>query len=202
MPAFVHDVTNPWFPLIPGMQWVYRGTKDGRPTRDVVTVTSHRRVVDGVSCVIVSDVLSVHGHAIEKTHDWYAQDAKGNVWYFGEATAEYDTRGRLLTREGSWRSGRHGARQGLFMPARPRIGASYAQEHFLGVAEDHFTIAGLGVRVHVPVGRFRDGMLTLEYTPVEPGVVDAKYYVKGIGVVLETTLVGPREQNALLRFVP
>jgi hypothetical protein len=200
MPAFVHDVTNPWFPLRPGMQWVYGGVKDGRATTDVVTVKSRRRVVDGVSCVIVSDVLSVHGHPIEKTHDWYAQDTRGNVWYFGEATAEYDTHGRLLTREGSWRSGRHGARAGLFMPARPRIGAGYAQEHFPGVAEDHFTIAGFGIHVHVAAGRFGDAMLTLEYTPVEPGVVDAKYYVKGMGVVLETTLVGPRERNALLRF--
>jgi hypothetical protein len=202
MPVFVHDVTNPWFPLTPGMQWVYKGVKDGRPTRDVVTVSNKRKTIDGVSCVVVSDVLSVHGHPVEKTHDWYVQDAKGNVWYYGEATAEYDIHGRVLNREGSWRSGRHGAKGGLFMPAHRRIGASYAQEHFPGTAEDHFTIAGFGIHVHVPAGRYTDSMLTLEYTPVEPGIVDAKYYVKGIGVVLETTLVGPKERNALIRFTP
>ena len=37
---------NPWFPLKPGTTCVYKGTDDkGKPTRDVVTVTSRTKLV-------------------------------------------------------------------------------------------------------------------------------------------------------------
>src|SRR5437588_10905828 len=80
--SFAAHVDNPWFPLRPGTQYLYRGVKDGKPTRDVFTVTHRARTIQGVRCVAVRDYLYEKGHLAERTTDWYAQDRRGNVWYF------------------------------------------------------------------------------------------------------------------------
>ena len=41
-------------------------------------------------------------------------------------------------------------------------------------------------------------LLTREWTPLEPGVVDHKLYVRGIGTVLEQTVKGGDERNTLI----
>jgi hypothetical protein len=198
--GFVRDVTNPWFPLRVGSRAVFAGAKDGQATREYVTVTSRRKTVAGVSCVVVADVLTAAGKPIERTHDWYVQDVAGNVWYFGEQTATFDAQGAIVSRDGSWKAGADGARAGIFMPARPTLGATHQQEYYRGHAEDHFTVAGLGTRVTVPYGTFRRALLTVEYTPLEPGAVDVKYYVRGIGVVREATALDAAETNELVSF--
>src|SRR3954465_2318628 len=81
-PQFVHDIDNPWFPLQVGSRWTYAGQKDGDASREVINVTPRRKVINGVSCVVVTDVLFVKGRAEERTTDYYAQDKPGNVWYF------------------------------------------------------------------------------------------------------------------------
>jgi hypothetical protein len=43
-------------------------------------------------------------------------------------------------------------------------------------------------------------MLTKEWTPLEPDVIDHKYYVRGIGTVLERSVKGAVERNELLSF--
>src|ERR671932_446179 len=125
--GFVPRVTNPWFPLRPGTTLVYRGVKDGKPSRDIVHVTGKTRRIAGVTCTAVSDRLYLRGRLAERTTDWYAQDKAGNVWYFGEATAELDAHGKVTTREGSWLADVHGAQPGVFMPAHPRVGFSARQ---------------------------------------------------------------------------
>jgi hypothetical protein len=191
--SFSAHVDNPWFPLQPGMRWTYRGVKDGKPTRDVVSVTQRTGTIDGVSCVAVSDRLYVRGRLGERTTDWYSQDARGNVWYFGESTAELDTHGRVTGTEGTWRSGVDGAHAGLFMPARPRVGQSALQEYYKGHAEDRFKVLAL-------FGR--DAVLMEETTRLEPGVVDHKLYVRGVGTVIEQTERGGNERNELVSFTP
>src|SRR5436190_15373263 len=88
---FVSRVDNPWFPLKPGTVYRYRGIKDGQPSNEVVTVMRGTRVIQGVRCTVVSDLLYIRGRLHERTTDWYAQDGSGNVWYYGEATAELNT---------------------------------------------------------------------------------------------------------------
>jgi hypothetical protein len=187
--TFSARVTNPWFPLRPGTRYVYTGVKDGKPTRDVVTVTHSVVTIDGIPSVAVHDRLYAAGRLGERTTDWYSQDAKGNVWYLGETTAELDAHGRVTTTEGTWRSGVGGAKAGIFMPADPRIGQAGVQEHKPGVAEDHFRV----------IGRFgNNAVLTEEWTPLEPGVLDHKLYVRGVGTVLEQTERGGDERNELV----
>jgi hypothetical protein len=131
-----------------------------------------------------------------RTTDWYSQDSRGNVWYFGEATAELDKHGRVTSTEGSWTAGVKGAKPGIYITAHPRIGQSAAQEFYKGHAEDHFEVIGL-FSTAVPSGK-ANAVLTKEWTPLEPGTVDHKMYVRGIGTVLEQTERGPNERNELV----
>jgi hypothetical protein len=187
--GFSADVTNPWFPLKPGAVYTYTGVKDGKASREVFRVTHRTKTITGVRCVVVDDRLWIDGHLAEKTDDWYSQDANGNVWYFGEATAELDKNGKVTTTEGSWQSGRDGAKAGILMPAHARPGQTGLQEYYKGQAEDHFRVLGyLG----------RNALLVEETTPLEPGVVDHKLYVRGTGTVLERTVKGGDELNELV----
>ena len=198
-PAFVSRIDNPWFPLKPGTVLVYRGVRDGKPARDVVTVTARTRPIDGVRCTEVDDRLYLKGLLAERTKDWYAQDAKGNVWYFGEATTELDKTGHVKSREGSWTSGVDGAQAGILMPGRPRVGPSYRQEYYKGHAEDHFRVLTLSATVRVPAVSSTHALLTKEWTPLEPGVIDHKFYVRGIGSVKEEAVKGGNERLVLVQ---
>jgi hypothetical protein len=187
---FVRVVDNPWFPLTTGSVWRYTGVKDGEPSREVVKVTGATKTILGVTTTAVSDRLYIRGKLEERTTDWYAQDKRGTVWYFGEATAELDSHGRVKSREGSWQAGVDGARQGVFMPAHPRPGQTGRQEFLKGHAEDHFKV----------LRRTRTTLLTKEWTPLDPGVIDHKHYRRGVGTVLEVTVKGGNERNVLRSF--
>jgi hypothetical protein len=195
---FVRRVDNPWFPLIPGTTFVYRGVKDGKVARDVFSVTSETKTIQGIRCTGVRDLLFLAGRLEERTTDWYAQDVHGNVWYFGEATAELDRSGRVTSTEGSWQAGRNGAQAGIYMTAQPKVGQVRRQEYYRGHAEDHFSVLTLRASISVPYVRSSHALLTKEWTPLEPGTLDHKYYVRGIGEVKEVTVKGPTERAELV----
>jgi hypothetical protein len=194
--GYTAHVDNPWFPLVQGTRYVYTGVKDGLPARDVVVVARRTTVIDGKPSAVVEDRLYLRGRLRERTTDWYSQDARGNVWYVGEDTAELDAHGRITSREGTWRAGVDGARAGIYMPAEPRVGMRGRQEYYRGHAEDHFRVIGLFRTV--VAGRASTALLTEETTPLEPGTVDHKFYVRGIGTVLEQTERGGDERNELV----
>src|SRR3954449_286038 len=163
---FVRRIDNPWFPLVPGTSFVYRGVKDGKEARDVYTVTRVTKTIQGVRCTAVRDRLYLAGRLEERTTDWYAQDRHGNVWYFGEATAELDRAGRVTSTEGSWQAGRDGAQAGIYMTARPMVGQSRRQEYYKGHAEDHFSVLSVRAPVSVPYVTSSRALLTKEWTPL------------------------------------
>jgi hypothetical protein len=165
-----------------------------------MTVTRRTKVIDGAPCAVIRDLLYLRGRLEERTTDWYSQDAKGNVWYFGEKTAELGKTGKVISTAGSWTSGVGGARAGIFMFAHPTPGRWARQEYYKGQAEDHFKVLRTQVSVTVPYISTTHAMLTKEWTPLEPGVIDHKYYVRGIGTVLEQTAKGPLERNELVSF--
>jgi len=195
---FVRRVDNPWFPLTPGTTLVYRGVRDGKPARDVFTVGRATKTIQGVRCTIVHDSLFLGGKLAERTTDWYAQDRRGNVWYFGESTAELDAAGRVTSTEGSWAAGRDGAVAGIYMAGTAKVGRAYSQEYYKGHAQDHYAAISLHASVRVPYVSSRQALLTKEWTPLEPGVIDHKYYVRGIGTVKEVTVKGPLERADLV----
>ncbi len=196
---FTHGrVDNRWFPLRPGNMLVSRGSEDGNRLRDVFLVTYNTAVVDGVTCRAVHDQVFQNGILRERTTDWYAQTKRGTVWYFGERTALLNRQGDVVSREGSFRSGRNGAEAGIFMPAHPVVGQSFKQEDYPGHAEDRFTVLDLTAHISVPVIASDHAMLTKETTRLEPGVRDHKYYVRDIGTVREVTVKGGNESLKLV----
>ena len=194
---FVASVDNPWFPLEPGTVWSYKTTGDEGAEMVTVTVTDRAKVVQGVTTTVVHDVVTDdRGRTTEDTFDWYAQDTAGNVWYLGEDTTAYD--GAKASTEGSWEAGVDGAEAGLLMPAKPRVGDGYAQEHLAGVAEDRGEILALHQRREVPAGTYDDVVVTEDTTPLEPALVEHKYYARGVGVVFEEDVAGGSERVELV----
>ena len=191
---FEHPVANPFFPLTPGLVTRLRGTDEGEHFRETVTTTDRTRMIVGVRTTVSRDVLRrADGTLAEKTHDWYAADADGNVWYFGEATATYDEAGHVESREGSWQAGVDGAVAGIAMPAHP--GPPYASRMELarGQAEDMSWVVQRLPSAPTPGGRYDDIVRTLEWTRLEPGVVSMKLYARGLGIVMERDLSGGDE---------
>jgi hypothetical protein len=197
-PGYSARVDNPWYPLVPGTTFTYRGVKDGQPSRDVFTVTHQTTTINGAPCVVIKDRLYLSGHLEERTTEWFSQDMQGNVWYFGENTATLDRNGRVKNTSGAWRAGLKGAKPGVFMFAHPAVGRAAQQEFFKGEAEDHFQVLSLHAAVAVPYASSKQAMLTKEWTPLEPGTIDHKLYVRGVGTVLEQTVRGGSERAALV----
>ena len=178
--AFVATVDNPFMPLVPGTSYTYAG---GGETVEV-TVTSERKTILGVECVVVHDVVTLDGEIIEDTFDWYAQDAEGNVWYFGEDTKAFEN-GQLVDTDGSWEAGVDGAKPGIVMKAQPAVSGPYQQEYYACEAEDRAEIIAVDASVEVPYGSFTACVQTHDYTPLEPEVNEHKFYCSGVGFVLE-----------------
>jgi hypothetical protein len=195
---FGPDVDNPWFPLPPGTTFVYAGRSDGAKALDVFRPSHRTKIIVGVRTRVVNDLVFEDGILQERTSDYYAQDRCGNVWYFGEDTAELDARGRVTSREGSWLAGVNGAQPGVYMQAHPALGRAFRQEWSAGTAEDQFTVIAKHAEVRVPYGTFHDALRTQETTALEPGVIDNKFYARGIGEVVEVTLKGGDEKLVLV----
>jgi hypothetical protein len=198
---FSPTVTNRLFPLRPGTTLVYTGTKDGEKALDLVAATSGTRVIDGVTTRVVEDRLYLDNVLAERTSDYYAQDRCGNVWYFGEDTAELDRHGKVVSTEGTWHAGVDGAQPGVVMQAHPQLGRRFRQEWYEGHAEDVFRVVSRSSRITVPYGSFRHALRTEETNALEPDVLDNKYYVKGIGEVAEVSVKGPREALKLVEVI-
>jgi hypothetical protein len=173
---FTTSIDNKYFPLKPGTTFFYEGNIE----RDEMAVTSDTRKVMGVECIVVDDKAWKAGKLIERTFDWYAQDKNGNVWYFGEDTKEYEN-GKVVSTKGSWEAGVDGAKPGIIMKADPKVGASYRQEYYEGEAEDMAKVLSLNESVTVQYGSFDHVLKTREWTPLEPALVEHKYYAPGVG---------------------
>ncbi|MET1008800.1 MAG: hypothetical protein ABWY96_01940, partial [Gaiellaceae bacterium] len=133
--------------------------------------------------------------------DWYAQDTWGNVWYLGEDTKEFED-GKVVSAEGSWEAGVDGAEAGVVVPASPEIGLAYRQEYYEGEAEDAGEILSLDEQVEVPFGAFEDVVMTKDTTPLEPDVLEHKFYATGVGPVLAISLSGGGSREELITFEP
>ena len=174
---FTTTIDNNYFPLKEGTTFVYEG---GGAERSEMTVTSDTKKVMGVQCVVVDDREWDGGKLIERTYDWFAQDKKGTVWYFGEDTKEYEN-GKVVSTKGSWEAGVDGAKPGIIMQADPKVAESYRQEYYPGEAMDMARVISLNASVTVPYGSFDHVLQTKEWTPLQPGFSEKKYYVRGVG---------------------
>lgn len=198
--GFVDSIDNRYWPMSAGSRWVYReADTHGSAQRVRVKVLDRTKLIQGVEATVVHDVVSESGELVENTFDWYAQDACGNVWYLGENTREYDE-GQVVSTEGSWQAGVDGAQAGVVVPARPRDGLAYRQEYYAGEAEDAAEVLSLDERAQVPAGMFARVLLTKDYTPLQPRVLEYKLYAPGVGPVLVLGVSGGADREDLVRY--
>ena len=215
-------VLNPYLPLEVGNFWEFAAPSVGET--NTVEVLARTKLVAGVTCVVSRDLVSVNGVAKEFTDDWLAQASNGDVIYCGEEVKDYEifpgddpADPELVSIDGSFKVGRDETmpdKPGTFFFADPAVypgvGKTYRQEYSLGNAEDVATVLtttyGYGndmvLDEHVPQALADhlcndDCVVTLEGTPVEPGVTARKYYAASVGVFLEVD-VETGEVNRLI----
>ena len=198
-PAAIGDTVavNPYFPLIEGTEWVYEGSyeEDGEMITEVITITVTDRIklIDGIRCRVVRDVVEIDGELVEDTDDWFAQDQAGNVWYCGEESKDYEffegdepPLPELVAIDGSFKSGRDGDEAGILLPAAPVVGDIFRQEMSVANAEDVIEILATDGSEAVPAAACNgDCLVTRDFTPLEPDAEENKYYAPGIGKILE-----------------
>ena len=184
-------INNTYLPLIPGTTLTYeKETEDGLETI-VYEVLNTTRVVDGVVCVIVRDRVYLEGLLIEDTHDWFAQDDAGNVWYMGEDVTNYEYNPAGTNKDGSWEAGVDDALPGIVMWADPEAGVSYYQEYYEDEAEDLGLVVAVGVGVELKSGTtYEDCLQVLDWNPLDPAVLEYKNYAPGVGLVKEEVVGG------------
>ena len=201
--GFTTEIDNPYWPMKPGSRWVYRETDpEGSVQRVVVTVTGRtKRIANGVTARVVHDRVTEDGRLVEDTFDWYAQDREGNVWYLGEDTTEFEN-GKPVTKAGSWEAGVDGAEAGIIMPAQPRVGMRYRQEHYAGEAEDEAEVLSLDEQAEPPAGHWDGALMTKDFTPLEPRILEYKLYARGVGPVLILAASGGGGREELVEFRP
>ncbi len=194
---------NPYFSLLEGSK-SYRGEDGG----NTVTITRETKLIGGVTCLTVKDVAVEEGAVVEDTDDWYAQDVDGNVWYCGEIALNFESfdgdnpaRPEISDTDGSWKALTDYAQPGILMKAAPQIGDVYRQEMQIEDAEDVAEVLdnaadgmldgddcnddGEEIMAYIDSVCNSDCLITKEYSPIEPGVAEHKYYAPGIGLVLE-----------------
>jgi hypothetical protein len=201
---FTAEITNPYLPWHPGDRWVYEGSAGASGETTVVEVLIETKVIMGVTCVVVRDEVSMDGQPVEITYDWYAQDADGNVWYFGEDSTTYAD-GQPSGTAGSWEAGVDGAQPGIVMLANPGtdvIGQAYRQEYLVGEAEDISKVIDVDQTAEVALGSYDRVVVTEDSTPLEPDVAAHKFYAPGIGLVMEEYVSGGDEIAKLIEFTP
>jgi hypothetical protein len=193
---FGTKIDNQFLPLKPGTIFIYTSGKGGRAERDEVYVTHDTKQILGVACTVVRDRAWSDGDLTEDTLDWYAQDKAGNVWCLGEDSKSYKN-GVVVSAEGSWEAGVKGAHAGIVMEAHPRVGDSYRQESAPGAAEDTADVVSLSKSARVPYGSYDRLLMTKEWSPLESGTAEYRFYARGIGFILAVSSKGGSQRCAL-----
>ena len=153
-----------------------------------VTVLNETKTIDGVECRIVEERETKDGKLIEVSRNYYAIGKRTNsVYYFGEDVDIYEN-GKIVGHEGSWMSGKNGAKYGLMMSGLPLAGARYYQEVAPKAALDRAEIVGLGLTLKTPAGEFKNCLKIEETTPLEPDNEEAKLYAPGVGLLKDGSL--------------
>jgi hypothetical protein len=180
---YTAKVDHPLVPLTTVRHTVFTGFEGDTRTRVVSRVLKKTRRVAGVRVAIVDVREFEDGELVEHTRDYYAQDRKGRVWYFGESVDDIEN-GKVVGHEGQWFAGKNGAKPGLFMPAKPKVGKVFEQERAPGVAEDRSKVVAVGLEVATAAGQFDECIKTRDFAPLDKAT-EFKFYCAGVGLVRE-----------------
>jgi hypothetical protein len=188
-PKNFHDpthITNPYFPMTPGTQVLWKGhafDEGERVSRAIeFTVTDMTKTINGVQTVVARDRDFTNGKAEEIELTFFAQDDFGTVWYFGEYSEEYDD--KRIVKSPLWLAGLRKARAGIMMPGHPSTGTPDYAEGWGGSDlhwNDRAKVHKVGVKDCVPTGCYSDIVVIDEFNPDEPGEHQLKYYAPNVG---------------------
>ena len=192
-------INNPLFKMPEGRTTYFRSqTADGLEKGEIL-VTGATRTLMGVKTLIVRDRVYLDGVILEDTMDYFAQHKNGAVWYFGEDVDNYED-GVLVDHDGTWHAGVDGARPGRLMLAHPKVGQVYREEYYAGQAEDMAKVLSITATIRTPLGTFNNCLKTENWSPLEPGVKEHKFYCRQVGgLVLEKDLQSG-ECNVLVKI--
>jgi hypothetical protein len=191
---------NPFFPLVQGNVWEYQGMfeEDGEMITETITVTvlDEVKLIAGIQCLVVRDFVTKNGELVEDTDDWFAQDTDGNLWYCGEEVKDYETfeddeppNPELVAIDGAFKAGREGDEAGMLLPFTPIVGDVIRQEVSFTNAEDVIEILGVDADESSAFANCNGQcLLTRDFSPLDPGVEENKYYAPGIGLLVEIDL--------------
>jgi hypothetical protein len=191
------SIDNPWLPLQPGAKWTYEKTTPDSTEVIVLTVLKKTKAIGGADATIVREKVTEDGELIEKGVAWYAQDTEGNVWNLGDSTTAYEDG---ETEEEGWEVGVEGAQAGIAMLADPQVDDTYLQMFQEGEAEDQTTVLSVDESVEGPAGSWSGVLKTEDTTPLEPELVEHKYFAEGVGSVQQETVEGEEEKVVLVKY--
>lgn len=186
---FSRHIENPHWPMPVGVTQIYEGRFGDDIERTEITYLEETRMVMGIECQQMHDVVYVNGEKEEETWDWFAQDNLGNVWYFGEETYEIED-GERVNSAGAWEAGVDEANPGIVMPAVPLPGQAYRQEFYPGHAEDMAAVVLTDTTITTKLRTYEHCWMVEEWTPLEPGVREHKFYAPGVGEIVEQSPSG------------
>lgn len=177
---------NRYLPLKPGTQWVREGATSvgGRrvPHRVTTTVTDVYRKINGIRTVAVLDDEIDAGQVSQQSLDYLAEDKKGNLWYLGGYTEEYEG-GRFVSALDAWLAGVKGAKAGLLVQANPKAGTPpYAVAQPDAEEGDVAEVIKVGARRCVPFKCFNDVLVVREGKASAPDN-EFKYYARDVGQI-------------------
>jgi hypothetical protein len=220
------NITNPYWPLPAGTTFVYRSVGKDSCQVNTVQVTDVTPVIYGVKTREVHDQVyedddcdGVVGDEdlSEDTYDWYAQDMDGLIWYLGENSLDIASG----STEGSWIAGEDVANigsiaePGIIILAHPSVstnesvfaapGLFYRQEYYEDEAEDMAKVLRLNADVTLTFphdnnvsDEYSDCLVTKEWSPLERGAIEQKFYCAGTGLVLNNEFHGGTVRTELV----
>jgi hypothetical protein len=192
--TFVPHGGNPYWSLEPGTIRRYEGTEDGELIELEIKVLDQIRPivfkVKGQWKVAMTRVIRekewADGELIEVSFNYFARcPHTDDIFYFGEDVDIYKG-GVIVSHDGEWLAGEHGAKPGLIMPGRFLLGARYFQEVAPDIAMDRAKHTQMGLEITTPAGTFQNCVKVVESTPLEPGHQSVKFYAPGVGLIIDS----------------
>lgn len=169
---------NSWLTIQPGRVLKLKNGIDSL----TITILKDTQIVDGVEVGVLEERETKDGKLVEISRNFFATDENtGDVYYFGEDVDNYKD-GAIISHDSAWRAGANGARFGLMIPGRPRVGDKYYQEIAPKVAMDRVEIVSTDEALKTPAGTFEHCLHLKETTPLE-GDVSHKWFAPGVGMV-------------------
>jgi hypothetical protein len=200
-PTFTNplNITNVFFPFVPGATKVYTGVDEGKRATGVDVYGDETRIFNlngqNVTCRVLREYSFVRGKLVEISKNYFAQADDGSVYYFGEVVDIYED-GVVVSHEGSWLVGgpqlddppevATDTEPTVFMPANPELGDIYKPEDLSGIVDESDEIIAIDKDERVPAGRYHGVMIVRESSQLD-AAIERKWYAPGVGVLKART---------------